>query len=69
MIRVKEFRGRADNNYYQPRTISPAIQLEEFLEIEKISKEEIISINYSSNHGSTTADFYSILLVYEKENK
>ena len=69
MIKVEEFRGRVDNSYYKPKTISPAMQLEHFLEIEKISKEEIISINYSSDHGSTTADFYSILLVYEKESK
>ena len=49
MIKVEEFRGRIDNSYYKPRTISPAMQLEHFLEIEQISKEEIINISYSSS--------------------
>ena len=30
MIKVEEFRGRVDNSYYKPKTISPAMQLEHF---------------------------------------
>lgn len=67
MIKVKEFRGRAENKRLRPEDVSPAAQLELFLEKEKISRGEIISINYSSDYDcSVSGDFYSILLVYEK---
>ena len=70
MIKVKEFRGRAENKHHRPEDVSPAAQLELFLEKEKISRGDIISIKYSSDHDcSVSGDFYSILLVYEKESK
>ena len=59
MIKVKEFRGRTRDNY------SPAEKLELFLKKEKITRQDIISINYSSEHGPNS-EYCSILLTYER---
>ena len=59
MIKVKEFRGHVYDNY------SPAEKLELFLKKEKIARQDIISINYSSEHGPNN-EYCSILLTYER---
>ena len=59
MIKVKEFRGRIHDHR------SPAENLELFLKKEKITRQDIISINYSSEHGPND-EYCSILLVYER---
>ena len=60
MIKVEEFRGRT---YDCP---TPAKKLEQFLKKEKITRQDIININYSSSHGPNN-EYCSILLTYEKE--
>ena len=62
MIKVEEFRGRIHDN------LSPAMKLEQFLKKEKIARQDIISINYSSDQGPNN-EYCSVLLIYEKEDK
>lgn len=62
MIKVKEFRGRIHD------CPEPAMKLEQFLKKEKITRQDIISINYSSDQGPNN-EYCSILLTYEKESK
>ena len=62
MIKVEEFRGRTHDH------LTPAMKLEQFLKKEKIARQDIISIIYSSNHGPESV-YCSILLTYEKESK
>ena len=59
MIKVKEFRGRIHDN------CNPSRRLELFLKKEKITRQDIISINYSSEHGPNN-EYCSILLTYER---
>jgi hypothetical protein len=62
MIKVEEFRGRIHDHP------TPAMKLEQFLKKEKIARQDIISINYSSDQGPNN-EYCSILLTYEKESK
>ena len=62
MIKVKEFRGRIND------CPAPAMELEQFLKREKITRQEIINISYSSDQGPNN-EYCSILLTYEKEGK
>ena len=62
MIKVEEFRGCTHDH------LTPAMKLEQFLKKEKIARQDIISINYSSAQGPNN-EYCSILLTYEKESK
>ncbi len=62
MIFAKEFYN-TDRNFY-----SAANEFERFVKKEKIKREEIITIQYSSNGGKSDSS-NSILLVYERDKK